>query len=291
MRFNPDFIILPFEVLQDDRLTLRQIRVLMAILSWRKKNTNVSAISREMISDRTGYPISRVSTITAELENLGWIKKEGNGGRSKWIRYQICDVNLAQDSAQNGYQNGNDLSSNKTVPETVTVTKTETVTDSDLNGYQNGIETVTNSVTRIDTDKEQIEIQRDTPLIPQGGNSPDGDASLENLNQRDKRKPAITMKTFIENCKQTGESLITDYKPVFDYADGIGLPRDMLNLAWLEFRRRYTEVDGSKRYKDWRKAFLNCVTGNWYRLWWLGEDGYVLTTQGKQAQELHAEVV
>lgn len=146
MSFNPDFIIAPFEVLQDDRLTLRQIRVLLAILSWRNKNTNVSAISREMIAERTGYPLTRVSTITSELESLGWLKKHGNGGRSQWIRYQISDLKLSK----------------KTVTKAVTVTETETVTKAvtkrlpnrSLNGYQNGNETVTESGTRIDTDKD-----------------------------------------------------------------------------------------------------------------------------------------
>lgn len=160
MRYNPDFIIVPFDVLADDRLTLRQIRVLMSILSWRKKNTNVSAISREMIAERTGYPPSRVSTITSELETLGWIKKDGNGGRSRWIRYQICDVHINKKDGLNGYQNSDCLDDER-IAETVTVTKTETVTDSDLNGYrnsnlngyQNGNETVTKRGTRIDTDR------------------------------------------------------------------------------------------------------------------------------------------
>lgn len=160
MRYSPDFIIVPFDVLADDRLTLRQIRVLMSILSWRKKNTNVSAISREMIAERTGYPPSRVSTITSELETLGWIKKDGNGGRSRWIRYQICDVHINKKDGLNGYQNSDCLDDER-IAETVTVTKTETVTDSDLNGYrnsnlngyQNGNETVTKRGTRIDTDR------------------------------------------------------------------------------------------------------------------------------------------
>ena len=52
--FQPNFLFLPYEILSDDRLTLRQIRVLMAILSWRKKNTNFSRNSRVMISEMLG---------------------------------------------------------------------------------------------------------------------------------------------------------------------------------------------------------------------------------------------
>jgi len=118
--FQPNFLFLPYEILSDDRLTLRQIRVLMAILSWRKKNTNLSRISREMISERTGYPLTRVSNITTQLEKLGWISKKGNGGKSQWCEYTIKDVEKLIAHKSNGDQNGNhDQNGNDTVTETV----------------------------------------------------------------------------------------------------------------------------------------------------------------------------
>ncbi|OFV47338.1 hypothetical protein HMPREF3179_08580 [Oligella sp. HMSC09E12] len=285
-KYNPDFIILPFDILQDDRLTLRQIRVLMAILSWRKKNTNVSAISREMIAERTGYQLARISAITAELEKLGWIKKEGNGGRSKWIRYQICEVNLNQNQ---------DLSDIETVPELETVPDSETVTDLNLNGTQIGIKTVPKSGTRIDTDKEQKEIQRDSAQKIERTHHPEANASEKSKTEssaKPKRSSSITFARFIERCQESGEKPISDYQPVFNYAEKVGLPVDYLNLCWLEFRRRYTEVDTRKRYVDWRKAFLNCVTSNWYRLWAISREGeYYLATEGKQANNLHGGIV
>lgn len=294
MRYSPDFIIVPFDVLADDRLTLRQIRVLMSILSWRKKNTNVSAISREMIAERTGYPPSRVSTITSELETLGWIKKDGNGGRSRWIRYQICDVHINKKDGLNDYQNSDCLDDER-IAETVTVTKTETVTDSDLNGYQNGNETVTKRGTRIDTDKEQKEIQRDSAQKIERTHHPEANASEKSKTEssaKTKRSSSITFARFIERCQESGEKPISDYQPVFNYAEKVGLPVDYLNLCWLEFRRRYTEVDTRKRYVDWRKAFLNCVTSNWYRLWAISREGeYYLATEGKQANNLHGGIV
>ena len=288
-KFKPDFIILPFDILQDDRLTLRQIRVLMAILSWRKKNTNVSAISREMIAERTGYQLSRISAITAELEKLGWIKKEGNGGRSKWIRYQICEVHLNQNQDLNGTQIGNGLSSDETVPES------ETVTELDLNGTQIGIKTVPKSGTRIDTDKEQKEIQRDSAQKIERAHPSEANASEKPKTEssaKPKRSSSITFARFIERCQESGEKPISDYQPVFNYAEKVGLPIDFLNLCWLEFRRRYTEVDTGKRYADWRRAFLHCVTGNWYRLWAISREGeYYLATEGKQANNLHGGIV
>lgn len=122
---HPDFLILPYEILADDRLTLRHIRVLMAIFSWRKKNTNLARVSRELLADRTGYQVSRISTITTELSSLGWIEKVGNGGKSQWSEYRVKDVSI---STENRYQNGNG--------------------NQISNGYQNGNETVPNSVTQ-----------------------------------------------------------------------------------------------------------------------------------------------
>lgn len=147
---HPTFIIMPLDALMDDRLSLRQIRVLMAILSWRKANTNLAAVSREMIAERTGYPVSRVSAITSELEQLGWIKKHGSGGRSRWTRYEISEIN-PDTFGKRKETKGNVNSPKETVTKTVTVTDSETVTDLGVNGYQNGNETVTNSVTPIDT--------------------------------------------------------------------------------------------------------------------------------------------
>lgn len=135
--FQPNFLFLPYEILSDDRLSLRQIRVLMAILSWRKKNTNLSRISREMISERTGYPLTRVSNITTQLEKLGWISKKGNGGKSQWCEYTIKDVEKLIAHKSNGDQNGNhDQNGNDTVTESVI----PGVTNSDT-GIDTGIST------------------------------------------------------------------------------------------------------------------------------------------------------
>jgi hypothetical protein len=176
-KFTPDLIVCPFEILSDERLTLRHIRTLLAIFSWRKKNTSTARVSREMLSERTGYPVTRVSQITSELEQMGWLKKTGNGGKSQWSEYQICDIETSLNSNQNGngiepsngnqngngyqigngYQNGNqtvtDLDSNGYQ------NGNQTVTDLDSNGYQNGNQTVTKTVRGIDTGIVQEELK------------------------------------------------------------------------------------------------------------------------------------
>ena len=129
---------MPYEILGDSRLSLRQIRVLMAIFSWRKGNTNLARISRDMISKRTGYPLTRVSNITTQLEKLGWIEKKGNGGKSQWCQYKVKELRDYKDKNSNGDQNGNhDQNGNETVTDSVS----QTVTDSGT-GIDTGINTV-----------------------------------------------------------------------------------------------------------------------------------------------------
>ena len=103
------FSIVPLEVIQDPRLTKRQIKVLIALLSFRGKNTNTVWPSRKTLSERCNLPITRISETTTQLVDLGWLSKDGKGGFSKSTRYHITVPDL-------------------TVTETVTVTKPVTVT-------------------------------------------------------------------------------------------------------------------------------------------------------------------
>jgi hypothetical protein len=100
------FSIVPIEVIQDKRLTPNQVKVLIALLSFRRKNTSTIWPSRDKLSQRCGLPINRISQITTQLVVLGWLEKQGKGGFSKTTRYQIIVPEL------------------ETLTETVTVTET-----------------------------------------------------------------------------------------------------------------------------------------------------------------------
>ena len=104
------FAIVPIDVIQDSRLTKRQIKVLIALLSFRGKNTNTVWPSREKLSERCGIRPTTISLTTSELVDLGWLTKDGKGGFSKSTRYQITVPNLS------------------TVPNVSTVPKTSTPT-------------------------------------------------------------------------------------------------------------------------------------------------------------------
>ena len=81
----------------DKRLTLEQLRVLGVLFSFRSKNTNTVWPSRQSIAERCGMHQSNISSATSSLERLGWLKKDGNGGKSQATRYTITvpDINLS----------------------------------------------------------------------------------------------------------------------------------------------------------------------------------------------------
>jgi hypothetical protein len=99
------YSIVPVEACMDSRLTKMQLRVLIALLSFRAKNTDTVWPKREQISNRCGYDKRVITRVTTQLVELGWLEKVGKGGFSKSCEYRI------------------------TVPDLVTVDSRETVTD------------------------------------------------------------------------------------------------------------------------------------------------------------------
>ncbi|MDD2989107.1 MAG: helix-turn-helix domain-containing protein [Zoogloea sp.] len=113
------FSIVPVEVWADKRLTLKQMRVLGVLFSFRNKNTDIVWPSRAQIAERCGMSVCHVSTATTDLERLGWLRKDGKGGHSKSTRYAITVP---------------DLIDAETVPETGTVPNYGTVPKSGTGG-------------------------------------------------------------------------------------------------------------------------------------------------------------
>lgn len=93
------FAIVPVAAFLDKRLTLKQLRVLGALLSFRSKSSNTVWPSREAIAERCGMHLSSISTATSALERLGWLVKEGKGGFSKASRYTITVPHTVAQSA------------------------------------------------------------------------------------------------------------------------------------------------------------------------------------------------
>ena len=76
------------EVIQDGRLILLQLKVLLALYRFRNKNTSLSFPSRGAISKRTGIRNTRISKTTTELVKLGWLVKFWDVSEKKYM-YKI----------------------------------------------------------------------------------------------------------------------------------------------------------------------------------------------------------
>jgi len=87
----------------------------------------------------------------------------------------------------------------------------------------------------------------------------------------------IAFKTFLDRCKAVSEKPISDFKPVWDYAEKAGIQEDIVVLCWQEFSRRYGEggANEAKRYRDWRAALRKSVECKWFWLWTLDDQGRV----------------
>ena len=101
-------------------------------------------------------------------------------------------------------------------------------------------------------------------------------------------KGAISFHQYLEQCKREGEKPISEDDSVFEYAAKVGIPNEFLRLHWLEFKNYYS-LPGAKKYKAWPTVFGKSVRGNWFKLWYVKDDTYYLSTQGLQAQKLHKE--
>lgn len=171
--------IVPIEVCLDHRLTLTQIRVLVALFSFRNKDTGVAKVKRSTLSERCGYPETRISTTTSELVSLGWIEKEGKGGFSQPSSYRVTTPDLAT-ITESVTVNG-DVTVTRpvtvlravTVTEPVTITQSVTVTEPVTTTVTELVTpTVTEPVTRIKGIEQSNELStvqsKDTPLPPRG---------------------------------------------------------------------------------------------------------------------------
>ena len=83
------FAQVPIQVIQDSRLTLEQLRVLIALLSFGSKDGGSVWPKRALIAERTGMHPANISAATSALVKLGWLEKVGRGGFSKSACYTL----------------------------------------------------------------------------------------------------------------------------------------------------------------------------------------------------------
>lgn len=125
-------------------------------------------------------------------------------------------------------------------------------------------------------EQEQEQENKNTPIPPEG-------SILTRQKTERKKREGEPLQAYLDRCKAEGIKSIPEDDPIFTYITEVGLTEDMLRLAWFIFKDRYLEQQ--KLQKDWRAHFRNAVKGNWFKIWFLGNDGSAgLTTAGIQAQ-------
>lgn len=93
----------------------------------------------------------------------------------------------------------------------------------------------------------------------------------------------VTLRKFIENCKEKGEQVIPKTHAVYAYAQALGISPEMIAVAWFMFKDNYVHTD--KKYVQWRKTFLRSVKLRYYKLWYFDGTGKAQWTQtGIQAR-------
>ncbi len=158
------------------------------------------------------------------------------------------------------------------------------------NYYAINYAVLTSHGARIDAEKSTASERKIAP--PQRRKNPP-DHWTENTETTTEKRRApralISLAEFISDCKDSGQMAIPENDPIFDYASKQSLPDDFIRYAWLEFKRKFAE-DASKKQKDWRAHFRNAVRENWFKLWFIADNGQcALTTRGKQVQREHLE--
>ncbi len=98
----------------------------------------------------------------------------------------------------------------------------------------------------------------------------------------DKKSKAKTLTTYLADCKRAKAKPVPDDHHIRRWSADAGVSAEMLQIAWVKFRERYTdgEKGKGKRYKDWPGHFATAVKDNWFKLWFADDEGVKWTTQG-----------
>ena len=100
--------------------------------------------------------------------------------------------------------------------------------------------------------------------------------------QKQKAKPATTLKTYLSRCRELAEKPVPEGHSIRKWARDAGITDEMLQIAWVKFKERYTEAEKgvAKSYKDWPGHFATSVKDNWFGVWFFGDDGLQWSSKG-----------
>lgn len=214
------------------------------------------------IPDDIAHEIARVNREETQSVLVGFFKfdEQGQVWRSDRIDREISAYHRRSDAnRENGKKGGRPAKS----------------TTSKNHKAENPVGT--QSGTQSKANQEPLDPEKHPPLTPpSGGESPP-------VARKGRAKTELhEIGTFLATIAK-GERVFPPGSPLVTYCETVGLPTNLVKLAWFVFVQKMR--DRRKRQRDWRKTFQNYVESNYLRLWYVDDDGgFTLTTTGIQAQ-------
>lgn len=127
--------------------------------------------------------------------------------------------------------------------------------------------------------KQKQEQKQDSPSLRSGESAETAPPSEP---EKQKGRKAQTLSAYLTDCKRAKAKPVPDDHHIRRWSADAGVSAEMLQIAWVKFRERYTdgEKGKGKRYKDWPGHFATAVKDNWFKLWFADDEGVRWTTQG-----------
>lgn len=138
---------------------------------------------------------------------------------------------------------------------------------------------VTSALAREEKKREEKKREDISPSLRSG-------ESAETAPPADPEKPkarkAQTLTAYLAECKSVRVKPVPDDHHIRRWSADAGVTSEMLQIAWVKFRERYTEGEKGKgkRYKDWPGHFATAVKDNWFKLWFADGEGVKWTSNG-----------
>lgn len=124
------FAQVPGEILMDDRLKPTHIRVLIALYMHKNKKREEVWPKRKTLSLLTGIHEATISRLTTELEQWGWLTKQGNsGGCGRPAAYRVHVPDYLTSKFDTTVNEDGDIVLPETLAESATVAESTTVAD------------------------------------------------------------------------------------------------------------------------------------------------------------------
>lgn len=105
--------------------------------------------------------------------------------------------------------------------------------------------------------------------------SGDGAAQAPRRSSSRPKREDTTLAVYLDQCKQQRVKPVPDDHFIRQWCVDAGISVEMLQVAWVVFREKYTgdEKLKGKRYKDWPGHFANAVKDRWHQLWFIDAEG------------------